>query len=315
LIFHDDFKTFTRKKWTPEIKFAADPDYEFVVYQDNAENLGVHENRLHIKPTLLEDRYGAGFATHPDGLDLGAECTGVPASFSCVQKPRAWQILPPVLSAQITTKDHLSFLYGSVEIKAKLPKGDWIYPELYLKARSDDYGSGLDLGLIRIAFTPGNTDSSKALSGGCILGESVFARNYGIKTIRLDKSWTNAFHIFRVDWKPDSITLSVDDHVYGNIYPPEEGFASQEKQLEIEPDTAERWRRGSPMAPFDKEMYLSLGVGVGGWCIPDRADGSKPWTNFEPKAQLSFYRDQDTWNRTWSEHSELLVDYVKIWAL
>lgn len=43
-------------------------------------------------------------------------------------RPDAGFILPPVLSSRITSKGKFSFKYGKVEIKAKLPKGDWLYP-------------------------------------------------------------------------------------------------------------------------------------------------------------------------------------------
>lgn len=62
-------------------------------------------------------------------------------------------------------------------------------------------------------------------------------------------------------------------------------------------------------------MYLLLGVGAGGQCFPNRDDNTKPWDNDDPKAQLNFYKDQSGWSQTWKADSELLVDYVKIWAL
>lgn len=55
-------------------------------------------------------------------------CTGIPESTSCKMKPDAGYILPPVTSSRLTTKQKFSFKYGRVEIKAKLPKGDWLYP-------------------------------------------------------------------------------------------------------------------------------------------------------------------------------------------
>lgn len=55
-------------------------------------------------------------------------CTGLPGTSECVKSPLGWNILPPVLSAKITTKSTFSFKYGVIEIKAKLPKGNWIYP-------------------------------------------------------------------------------------------------------------------------------------------------------------------------------------------
>lgn len=38
------------------------------------------------------------------------------------------RILPPVVSAKFRSKKTFNFKYGKVEIRAKLPKGDWIFP-------------------------------------------------------------------------------------------------------------------------------------------------------------------------------------------
>ena len=37
-------------------------------------------------------------------------------------------IIPPIQSARIHTKTSFSFTYGIVEVRAKMPKGDWIWP-------------------------------------------------------------------------------------------------------------------------------------------------------------------------------------------
>ncbi|KAF2893395.1 hypothetical protein ILUMI_12789 [Ignelater luminosus] len=316
LIFEDNFSgSLSTQKWKNEIKFADDPDYEFVLYQNNRENIYVENNRLYIRPSLTEDKYGVGFVSNQNGLDLGETCTGVLGSLECRQKPKAFLILPPVISSQITTKDSFSFTYGIVEIRARLPKGDWIYPELYLRSKTEPYGPGLSSGLIRIAFLPGNADSSKQLSGGCLLGQTLSARNYAVKTVRSEMNWNDAFHIFKMQWTPDGITLLVDDRVYGNIHPPEGGFFEERATLGLETATVERWKKGSSFAPFDQEMYLQLGVGVGGQCFTDRSDGTKPWSSDDPKAQIYFYRAQSTWSETWSSDSALIVDYVKVWAV
>lgn len=46
----------------------------------------------------------------------------------CHQQAVAYNILPPVISAKIVTKNHFDFRYGVVEVRAKFPEGDWLYP-------------------------------------------------------------------------------------------------------------------------------------------------------------------------------------------
>ncbi|KAF5298987.1 hypothetical protein FQA39_LY11619 [Lamprigera yunnana] len=314
LIFQENFAKIVNTKWLKEIRFAGEPDYEFTVYQNNDENLFLAKRTLHIRPSLTDDKYGIGFVTGEEELNLGDACTGEASTAECVQKPRAWQIIPPTISGMLTTRRHFSFLHGIVEIRAKLPQGDWIYPELYLKPKSNFYGTGYESGLIRIAFVAGNEHLGKNLSAGVFLSQSEFGKSYGIKTLESHVRWTRDFHTFKVEWKPDGLKFSVDDEVYAEVTPPEEGFVSLQ-ELELGPDLIAKWKKGSILAPLDKEMYLVLGVGVGGQLFPDTEDSSKPWENNNPKGPLQFYRQKDVWSKTWNDNSDLVVDYVKIWAL
>lgn len=49
----------------------------------------------------------------------------------CSKNATSFYILPPVVSAKLTTKNHLFFRYGKLEVIAKLPAGDWIVPGKY----------------------------------------------------------------------------------------------------------------------------------------------------------------------------------------
>lgn len=58
----------------------------------------------------------------------------------------------------------------------------------------------------------------------------------------------------------DSITVHVDNEVYGRITPPVGGFAAEKDKLQL--TAAERWKMGTKLAPFDQEVnkifYLFL---------------------------------------------------------
>lgn len=159
-------------------------------------------------------------------LWFGSSCTGEKGTFECVQKPRAWFILPPVLSSEINTRNSFSFKYGTVEISAKLPEGHWIYPsntskfcpstlyrfykilELYLTPKNNAYGEGLDSGRIVIAFAAGNADNNRKLSGGCVLGGSDGGRSYAMKVLEGDKDWSDGFHTFKLVWTPGHFVVT-----------------------------------------------------------------------------------------------------------
>ncbi|KAJ8944325.1 hypothetical protein NQ318_016132 [Aromia moschata] len=281
VIFNDDFNTEIEKDnlWRVEQRYAEAPDYEFVMYANRPEVLNVGNGILKIRPVLSEQLFGNGFVTSHVGHDFGERCTGVVGSPTCVNRYDAGFILPPIVSAQITTKNKFHFKYGKIEIRAKLPKGEWIYPELYLNPVNEEYGPGYESGQIRIAFVPGNPELNRVLKGGIILGLTQAAKNYGMKSVDSANSWNDDFHKYVVDWKPGSISMSVDDVMYGNISPPSSGFASLSSFLNIA--HAHKWKGGSNIAPFDKEMYITVGVGVGGFNFEDEVGRNKPWKNGE----------------------------------
>lgn len=123
----------------------------------------------------------------------------------------------------------------------------------------------------------------------------------------------NRFHRYGITWTDKSITFTVDDVDYGIN-------TGQFKNL-MGVSNAAQWQRGNSMAPFDREFYISLGVGVGGRA--DFPDGSrtsnghqKPWENTDPKMELNFWLDRENWLPTWNGHdSGLIVDYVKVWSV
>lgn len=67
-------------------------------------------------------------------------------------------------------------------------------------------------------------------------------------------------------------------------------------------------------------MSLTLGVGIGG--INDFPDGyvsalgiTKPWINKEVKQVRKFFDARNHWLATWSNNSQLEIDFVKIYSL
>ncbi|KRT81459.1 hypothetical protein AMK59_5856 [Oryctes borbonicus] len=128
LLFNETFDTVNLDSWTNDIRYADEPDYEFVIYNNFKENLYLKEGKLHIKPTSADEKYGENFIYTPQGYDLGSTCTASVA-YDCHRTPAGGYALPPIFSSRISSKNF--FKYGRVEIRAKLPKGDWVYPRKY----------------------------------------------------------------------------------------------------------------------------------------------------------------------------------------
>lgn len=65
-------------------------------------------------------------------------------------------MIPPVRSARLTTKGNKGIRYGRVEVVAKLPKGDWIWPAIWMMPEESVYGEWPRSGEIDIMESRGN---------------------------------------------------------------------------------------------------------------------------------------------------------------
>lgn len=68
-----------------------------------------------------------GFCSHI------CRCTN-PRDWGCERTGSAENVLNPLNSARIRTVKSFSFTYGKLEVRAKLPAGDWIWPGTNISA-------------------------------------------------------------------------------------------------------------------------------------------------------------------------------------
>ncbi|KAL6434020.1 hypothetical protein ACFW04_005876 [Cataglyphis niger] len=300
LLFEDNFDIINSTNWNSIQRFAGAPDYEFVVYMTN-DVTDTIDGRLRIKPILLDTKFGNDFTLH--GRLILEGCTGQVGTSECQRQGAGSYILPPLISGRLNTKGKFEFLFGRIEIRAKLPRGDWVYPLLILESTENMWEFGLHRE-IRIASSVGNeilrtsegeNISNHILSAGGLtisLNESNAQNINQLPKRPSSKSWADDFHIFEIEWKSGLIVIKVDGVQYG-----------------------EQTVDGS----FGKPSYLTLGIAVGGIHeFPDLVTSNgyvKPWRNVEAKATYNFYNAKNNWYSTWDTQTALQVDYVKVWAL
>ena len=99
-------------------------------------NSYVNAEGLHIRPTLTNLTTDITNAQIDNGYTVNltrtGECTSSTVSSCAIQSNRTLgSIIPPVRSARLTTKGKKSIRYGKVEVTAKLPKGDWMWPSIW----------------------------------------------------------------------------------------------------------------------------------------------------------------------------------------
>ncbi|XP_065362113.1 uncharacterized protein LOC135955682 [Calliphora vicina] len=304
LIFSDNFDTLNTKYWTNEIRFPPTiADAEFVLYNGS---LAVEGGLLKIEAHLNNQNL------KKDTIDLGARCTSTRVESECFLTPRGILILPPVISGRLSTKNYFNFKYGRIEVRAKLPIGDWLFPLISLEPSVPTYGDHYKSGEMRIAYARGNHNlmwqnkniNGARLYGGAIVNKDAELRHQYMKNTTLPNvnHFGDEFHVYTLTWKPDQLILMVDGNEYGRI---ETNF----KKRINEPI----WSNGEDNAPFDQMFYITLGLAAGGYGDFPNTDG-KPWINTDPRASWNFYKTRSTWYPTWSQPS-LEVDYVRVYAV
>lgn len=80
---------------------------------------------MHIKPTLTAGKFGYE-AVEKAHVRLD-DCTDDNKA-NCECQAGGDVIINPVRSARLTTEKSFSFKYGRVEVIAKVPQGDWLWP-------------------------------------------------------------------------------------------------------------------------------------------------------------------------------------------
>jgi hypothetical protein len=145
---------------------------EFQFYTDFDANAYINNNQLYIFPELtskvttltpgqiFDGKFLHLSSTHPTPtLSPGANIslptcnipnldpnTGVPVNTlnttACHASSSASQgtVIPPVTSARLMTLNHTSITYGRVDVRAKLPRGDWLWPAIWMLPVDYAYG-------------------------------------------------------------------------------------------------------------------------------------------------------------------------------
>ncbi|XP_004535535.1 gram-negative bacteria-binding protein 1 isoform X1 [Ceratitis capitata] len=315
LVFEENFdgNELNATRWRYEVRLPLDiADAEFVLYDTNAE---ISNGYLKIEPRIWgNDSPNADIRR--GSLNLGVRCTASQnPEIECRRQPFGRVVLPPVLTARINTKHAFSFKYGRVEVRAKLPQGDWLFPLLLLEPLVNLYGQQpYASGQMRIAFLRGNLNlvtrggvemGGRVLNGGTVLRPETEYRNAFMVNTSRNAHFGETFHIYSLTWDDRHLTLAVDGQVYGTI---DGGFAENEMGNNY------AWSNGNYIAPLDQEFFLTLGVAAGGHGdFPDDCV-QKPWENTSPKATLDFWRDRVNWKSTWISPA-LEVDYVRVYAI
>jgi beta-glucanase (GH16 family) len=111
------------------------------------------------------------------------------------------------MSGKLTTINSVSLKYGRVEVKAKLPKGDWLWPAIWMLPVHNEYGQWPASGEIDIMESRGNVGYPKEFGGG--------PETFGSTMHWGSDFFTNQYIKTHAEKSLASGTLADDFHTYG----------------------------------------------------------------------------------------------------
>ena len=146
-------------------------NHEFEVTTDDEENVFIQDGQLYIKPSLQD----ATLINNNYTLDMRNSCTATSdiwASCVAITNTNNGSIIPPVKSGRINTIRGASIKYGRVEVTAKMPAGDWLWPAIWMLPVENVYGDWPRSGEIDIIESWGN-NASYVSGGSRIMKSSI----------------------------------------------------------------------------------------------------------------------------------------------
>ena len=290
------------------------------------ENVFVKDGQLFIQPTLQDEKLIA--SNNVINLTATGICTSKLLS-RCVAATNVTNgtIVNPVKSARINTKKGATIKYGRVEVRAKLPAGDWLWPAIWMMPVNETYGTWPLSGEIDLIESRGNNYTygqggnnivSSALHWGPNVANDGWWRT-NVKRKALHSTYAQGFHTFGLEWSEKYLFTYVDTRLLQVLYTNFDRPLWQRGNFPLSDSNGTRlvdpWSQtGRLQTPFDQEFFLILNVAVGGtngW-FKDGASG-KPWVDSSPSARRDFWNARSQWFPTWKDSSHMVIDSVKMW--
>lgn len=327
VVYDDDFSSgrLNSDIWTKEVEVGGFGNGEFEETTVTDENVFVKNGILIIQPTLQDEK----LLTTNNILNLTKMgiCTSDEWNH-CVASTNVTNgtIIPPTRSARINTKKGAQIKYGRVEVVAKMPTGDWLWPAIWMLPADNRYGAWPLSGEIDIAESIGNNYTypsggnniiSSTLHWGPDSSNDAWWQTFG-KANAMHSTFQNDFHTFGLEWSEKYIYMYLNTRLLQVMY---NKFGTPFWQRGKFPlsgangtSFVDPWTQtANPATPFDQSFYLILNVAVGGtngW-FQDGVAG-KPWVDASPTARKDFWNARDKWYSTWTDPT-MQIKSVKMW--
>lgn len=154
-------------------------------------------------------------------------------------------------SASINTRDKFQFLYGRLEVKARIPAGAGAWPAIWTLGQGLPWPSCGEIDIMECYPVEGE---SRILANAAVGTDTPHLARWNSNKIPLqhfldkDPQWLDRFHVWAMDWTPEDIVITLDDEVLNRI------------PLSTTVNGAE----GQYTNPFTEPQYILLNLAIGG---------------------------------------------------
>lgn len=177
-------------------------------------------------------------------------------------------------SSRMRTKNNAEWTYGRIEMRAKLPSGQGLWPAFWMLPTNSPYGGWAASGEIDIMESRGSDPDN--ILGTIHYGDYWPNNQYSGGSYRTATSASDNFYTYAVEWAPTEFRWYIKD----------------DAGTEIHYHTVNTWNsiNGPFPAPFDKKFHLLLNLAVGG-----HFDGNpQPGTIFPNEYIIDYVRVYQT---------------------
>lgn len=156
------------------------------------------------------------------------------------------------MSSRMVTREKGDWLYGRIDVRAKMPRGVGTWPAIWMLPTDWEYGGWPRSGEIdimeHVGYDHGNVHATVHTEA---FNHSIGTQRGG--SVELPKV-SDEFHVYSIVWDADKIGFMVDENLYFTFL---------------------NSGRGSAEWPFDKRFHLILNIAIGGtWGGRDGVDDS-----------------------------------------
>lgn len=147
-------------------------------------------------------------------------------------------------SAELTTKGKVGFLYGKLEMSAKLPGGKGAWPAFWLLGESGGWPACGEIDIMEMigGENDGATKGENVTNGSLHWSDANGRHRSSGEHYNLpDGKFTEGYHKIGILWSKNKIRWYVDDHIF--------------READITP---------SEMSEFHQKMYVLLNTSIGG---------------------------------------------------